>query len=124
MKSPEDMTILVVDDEDMLREIVTMQIEEDGYKVLQACSGNEAFETIKQTHIDLVISDMRMPDGSGEDLLRSINTLDIKPKFIMITGYSELSKEDLVALGALDMLAKPIDFDLLDKYIQETLASL
>jgi DNA-binding NtrC family response regulator len=124
MKAPEQMNILLVDDENTLRELVAMQIEEDGYKVAQASSGNEAFEIIKESHFDLVISDMRMPNGSGEDLLKLINTLDKKPEFIMITGFSELSKNQIIELGARDMLAKPIDFDLLEHHIKEVLSSL
>jgi DNA-binding NtrC family response regulator len=124
MKHPSEMTILLVDDEETLREIVAMQIEEDGYKVIQASGGHQAFEILKTTEIDLVISDMRMPSGNGEELLREMSSLDKKPVFIMITGFSELSKKELVALGAKDMLAKPIDFDILDNHIKETLESL
>ena len=124
-KRPQDMTILIVDDEDTLREIVSMQIEEDGYNVLQAKGGHEAFKLVQKAQIDLVISDMRMPDGDGEELLRSINTLkENKPAFIMLTGFSQLSKEDALKLGAKDMLAKPIDFDLLDELIHEVLLTL
>jgi DNA-binding NtrC family response regulator len=124
MKKPDQMNILLVDDENTLREIVAMQIEEEGYRVAQAASGNDAFEIIKSTDIDLVISDMRMPNGSGEDLLKMINTLDKKPIFIMITGFSELSKKEIMGLGAKDMLAKPIDFELLGAHIKEVLNSL
>ncbi len=115
-------TILLVDDEETLREIIAMQLEDDGYNILQAGSGNDAFEIVKKNEIDLIISDMRMPNGSGEDLLKSLNNLDKKPPFILVTGFSELTKDDAIKLGAHDMLSKPIDFDELESHIEKLLA--
>lgn len=125
MIKPEDMKILLVDDETTLREIVAMQIEEDGYKVIQAASGDEAFEIVKRQKIHLIISDMRMPNGNGESLLRNISTLPSpKPEFILVTGFSELSKKEILDLGARDMLSKPIDFDLLENHIKDVQSAL
>ena len=62
----EGKTILVVDDEPDLREITSFELEYNGASVITAAGGYEALDIIKKNKINLVISDVRMPDGSGE----------------------------------------------------------
>jgi len=122
MRKPEDFTILIVDDEERLRQSLKKHFKLDNYNVLTAGGGYEALDIINEKKIDFVISDIRMPEGDGEMLLKKIRELNPKiPMIVMVTGFAEMSKEEAIKGGALDLLAKPIDIDLLEEYIAEQL---
>ncbi len=120
----EKMVVLIVDDEPELREIIALMVAEEGYSVLEASGGYEALELIKQKEIHLVISDMRMPEGSGEDLLRALKDYSQPPPVILVSGDSQLTTEDARKIGAVDLLPKPIDLDVIFTYAQEVYDSL
>jgi CheY-like chemotaxis protein len=103
-------TILIVDDEPSLREILSFFIESEGYDVVEAGDGLEAFEILQKQKIDLVLSDVKMPNCSGPDLLRRIDQeMAGEPKVILMTGYwSEPYDSDLVKL-AVSIHTKPVD---------------
>lgn len=104
--------LLVVDDQEDFKDTLTALLEETGFTVLSADSGLSAFEIIKQHPIDLVVSDMRMPNGDGMmllDLVRKLNP-DV-PLVIIITGYSNFSKEEIMNKGAVDLIRKPFRTD-------------
>ena len=65
-------TVLVVDDEELLREIWQEQFSSEGFKVLTASSGDEGIEQIKNNKIDIVVTDLKMPKSSGIKLLEYI----------------------------------------------------
>lgn len=116
-------SILVVDDEPVLRELVAFILLDRGFAVSEADSGNVAFEKIQEHAFDVVVSDVRMPNGSGIDLLRRIRELKgRKPIVFLVSGYSEVSAEEAKRLGAEDLLNKPVDYDLLCKAICEARA--
>lgn len=119
-KKPEDFTLLIVDDEEGIRKSLEGHFSLDGYRVLTAAGGVEALEIIKKEPIDFVISDIRMPEGDGVSLLKDVrrHNPDV-PVIIMVTGFSEFTKEEAVSLGAMDLLSKPFDLDVIDKYIQQ-----
>jgi DNA-binding NtrC family response regulator len=119
-----DMKVLIVDDEPLLREIIAFNIADEGYTVLQASGGFEALELIEKETIHLVITDMRMPSGTGEDLLRALLVKDSKPKVILMSGACELTKENAIELGALDFLFKPFDIKDINKHAQTIYDSL
>jgi DNA-binding NtrC family response regulator len=119
-----DMKVLVVDDEPLLRDIIAFNIADEGYTVLQASGGFEALELIEKERIHLVITDMRMPSGTGEDLLRALQGKDTRPKVILISGACELTKEDAIVLGALDFLNKPFDIKEINNHAQTIYDSL
>lgn len=118
-------SILVVDDEPVLRELVSFILVDRGFLVSEAQSGNVALEKIKKQDFDVVVSDVRMPDGNGIDLLRNIRELKgDKPLVFLVSGYSEVSAEEAKRLGAEDLLNKPVDYDVLCKAICEARAGL
>ena len=103
-------TLLVVDDDEDLRDILSVTFRKQGFKVLTATNGVEAFDLIQNKKIDLVISDMIMPDGDGLSLLEKIRMRnpDI-PVVIFITGFSHVSVDECVARGAKSVFSKPFD---------------
>lgn len=102
--------ILVVDDEELLRSSMAKFLERKGFSVTTAKSGNTAFEIIINQKIDLVLSDVRMPDGNGPSLLERISQLDDeKPVLMFITGCSDTTPEELIEMGAKHVFEKPVD---------------
>ncbi len=105
-------SVLVVDDEPVLRELVAFILIDKGFQVLEAESGDAAFQLICKNDIDVVVSDVRMPNGSGVELLTRIsNMTKRKPMVFLVSGYSEISLEEARKLGARDLLNKPVDYD-------------
>lgn len=106
------MKVLIVDDDPVLNEInqqifLTIGVESD-----LASSGNEAFKLFSSNSYDLVLSDIRMPDGDGIDLLKRIRAISDIP-VILLTGMSDLEESELKALGANAVLNKPVQIDTL-----------
>lgn len=105
-------TILVVDDEPNIIAIVEMVMQEDGMQVLKAGSGREALAILKKNEVDLVISDIRMPDISGVELLKESRQLAPDTIFIMITAYAGTETAiDALQHGAYDYVTKPFKMD-------------
>ena len=121
MTEPEKpFTILVVDDEQELRNSIRQYLEIEDYNVLTAHGGIEALEVIKENHIDLILTDVRMPEGDGVTLLEETRKLSQElPVVLMMTGFAKISRKEAIQKGALDLLDKPINYDLLDKYVED-----
>ncbi len=104
--------ILVVDDEPMICEILRDYLELDSFEVSEAYNGQQAFEMVCKEHFDIVISDVRMPNGDGSILAQKISQMTgKKPKVILTTGYSEISEADAKKLGVVKVLQKPFQGD-------------
>ncbi|MGE5315899.1 MAG: response regulator [Acidobacteriota bacterium] len=117
-------TILLVDDEPMLRDTVHEYLTGLGYGVHAAGNGREAlqlFETHRQS-IDLVITDLGMPEMSGEDLYRKLHEVDPAMKVIVQSGYLDgTTKEALLSLGIVSVLSKPCRMQDLDAAVRAAL---
>ncbi|CAM8669615.1 AtoC Response regulator containing CheY-like receiver, AAA-type ATPase, and DNA-binding domains [Comamonadaceae bacterium] len=102
--------ILVVDDEPDLRTLYELTLLREGHQVDTAGSVQEANEALQERRYDLVITDMRLPDGMGIDLLKSLRSRSNRERCIVITAYgsAENAVESLKA-GAFDYLTKPVD---------------
>ena len=125
MKSPQDTTILVVDDEEMLREVIASAFRRRGYRVRTAPSGNAAFDSVVREPVDVVVTDVRMPDGSGVDLLRNLKELDVRlPVIIFVTAYSDLPVERAYDMGVEAVLSKPFDAKVLMAKVERALQAL
>jgi CheY-like chemotaxis protein len=108
----DSISVLVVDDEPVLRELVAFILIDKGFQVLEAESGDAAFQLICKNDFDVVVSDVRMPNGSGVELLTRIRGMTKrKPMVFLVSGYSEISWEEARKLGARDLLNKPVDYD-------------
>ena len=105
-------TLLIVEDEEALREPLAQEFNYLGCQVLQAANGKQGFELANQHSIDAIISDIRMPGGDGVELLRNIKQVNhARPVVMLITGFSDLSREDAYHMGAEAIVAKPFDLD-------------
>jgi len=100
-------TILVVDDEAKIRELVRSYLELEGYSVLEAGTGEKALESIAHTSPDLVVLDLMLPDLSGEEVARSIRQVSSLPIIMLTAKASEDNRVTGLQLGADDYLVKP-----------------
>lgn len=113
----EDMTLssktfLVVDDEADLREIICSELQYMGAKTFEAENITLAKSILEHHHIDLIISDIRMPGGSGIDLLNFVKAKNTSnPPLILITGFADVSCEEALALGAEAIVSKPFQLE-------------
>ena len=84
-------TILVVDDEDVVRRTATLALERGGYQVQVAAGGEEALALLRESpdRFDVVLLDMNMPGVSGEETLRRLHSISPKLRVVVFTGYSE-----------------------------------
>ena len=102
--------ILIVDDEDMLRNLLKAELEQYQYMVDTAESGEIAIEKLHEKRFGLIILDIRMPGMDGLEVLKKIREQDLADKVIMLTGVDELKiARDSLQLGADDFLTKPYD---------------
>lgn len=113
-------TILVVDDEKIMRQLCELALRE--YRVVQAATCEEALRLYEMEHVDLVLSDIMMPGGSGIDLLKRIKALDPNATVVIMTGF--VDKE--IILKALkedadDFINKPLNLLQLKTSIEKAL---
>lgn len=106
------MKILVVDDDKLILNAISYKLKKDGYEVIVAEDGFEALSIIDKKKIDLIISDVMMPNISGLGLLSLLKQFYFNKIPVII--ISSLDKADMVlhsiGLGAVDFISKPIDF--------------
>lgn len=103
-------TILVVDDDEMVRITLKVLVSSLGYKALVAKDGLEALQVLSTTKVDLVLSDVVMPEMDGLELLERINKEHPHVDVIIATGFSNrASYADVIQAGAMDFIKKPID---------------
>ncbi|MEE9225937.1 MAG: response regulator, partial [Bacteroidota bacterium] len=104
--------ILVVDDEKIIRESLSFILGKEGYDVSEAANGVEALNQLKQKPVDIVLTDLEMPQMKGIELLERV-TRQFPETFVMIiTAYGSLETA-IAALrnGAFDYILKPVEFD-------------
>jgi two-component system response regulator AtoC len=103
--------ILIVDDEAMIRLSLKKLFEKEGFIVAAASSGASALKILEEETPEIVVLDVRLPDSSGIDLLRTIKEVNPDTVVIMITGHGDVkSSVEAMKIGAYDFLEKPIDF--------------
>ena len=102
--------ILVVDDEDALRTVLSSELEGEGYQVDSAADGDEAMIIVKKKPFDLVLLDIKMPKVDGFEVLKFIKEKHPAVKVIMLTGFADLKNAiESKKLGAEDFVSKPYD---------------
>ena len=100
-------TILVVDDEPKLRDLVRSYLERAGYHVFETGSGNEAIQIVQRIHPDLVVLDLGLPDVSGEEVIRTVRRTSDVPVVMLTARASEGDRIAGLKLGADDYVTKP-----------------
>ncbi|HTB73136.1 MAG TPA: sigma-54 dependent transcriptional regulator [Polyangiaceae bacterium] len=109
---PERKQVLIVDDEPNLRKILSAQLTRDGYDALTAEDGEQGLHLLREHHIDLVITDLKMPKVDGMTLLR--RALEIEPELpvVLITAHGTIDTAvEALKRGAFDFVTKPFDKD-------------
>ncbi|HEX6798109.1 MAG TPA: response regulator transcription factor [Ktedonobacterales bacterium] len=104
---PRSITVLVVDDEPRLVDVVRMNLEVEGYRVVAAASGMEALERLKQDLPDLVILDVMMPEMDGYETLRRLREVSSVPVIMLTVRQDEQDRIRGLEIGADDYLGKP-----------------
>ncbi len=116
-------TILIADDEKNIREGLALALDE--HDCILAADGNEAWRLVNERHVDLVISDLRMPGISGEELLKKINSAYPAIPVVVLTGHGTVEAAvESMRNGAVDFLTKPVNIDHLNLLIKRTFANM
>jgi diguanylate cyclase (GGDEF)-like protein len=114
--------ILVVDDEQMMRDLLKQILTEDDHEVVTAATGREAMVLFWQGRIDLIISDIVMPGMDGIEVLQAAKNIDPDIPVILITGYpSTETAARVINLGAAEYITKPFNVDLLKLTVAKVL---
>jgi two-component system response regulator AtoC len=107
---PERKQILVVDDEPNLRRVLTALLVRDDYDVHAAEDGNQALEILGEHHIDMVLTDLRMPRMDGMELLRHVRAMDEELPVVIVTAHGTVDNAvEALKTGAFDYITKPFD---------------
>jgi DNA-binding NtrC family response regulator len=109
------MDLLIVDDEVSIADILKETFMDEGMSVHALYSGKQAIQYLKNNQVRFILCDMLMPDGTGLELLDFLNSEKRSEKIFFMTGFSELSPEELVNKGAAGVFTKPVDLDALIK---------
>jgi DNA-binding response OmpR family regulator len=105
-------SILIVDDEEEIREFLVSEFKMMGWNTDTAVDGRDAQSKIQSCKFDLIVSDMRMPHVDGFQLLKSIRHDNPKlPPVFLISGFSELATDTMKTAGADAVFSKPLDID-------------
>lgn len=112
-------TILIVDDEENARINIRMYLETKECEVLEVGTLNEARECIRRGSADIILLDVKLPDGYGPNLLEETAMMPLRPPIILMTAYGDIGMAvDAMKNGAHDFLEKPIQLIQLEKSIQ------
>jgi DNA-binding NtrC family response regulator len=111
--------ILIIDDEAAQRDILTGYLKKKGYKIFSASSGKEGIEIAKNNSVDIILSDFKMPDLNGIEVLEQVKKINPEISFVIVTAYGTVENAvRAMRLGAFDYISKPVDLDELDLMIE------
>jgi DNA-binding NtrC family response regulator len=117
-------TLLIVDDEKNIRDGLAEALRLDGHATVTVSNGLEGWERFQQGDIDLVITDLKMPGLSGEELLKRVETHSPGIPVIMLTGHGTVENAvEAMRNGAYDFLTKPLDLDRLSLLVKRALST-
>ncbi len=110
--------LLLVEDEEMIRSTISLILIEEDFNVTEAANGEEALLKLKDTPIDIIITDMQMPIINGYQLIEKVLADRLMP-IIVITGFSTYPSPVLRNAGAINIFTKPLDIDGLIDYLKQ-----
>jgi len=112
-------TVLVIDDERSMRDFLAIMLKKEGYQVFLAEDGKTALNSINKNVFDVVISDIRLPDTNGIEILKHCKKVSPETDFILITAYASTETAvEAVKMGASNYIYKPFDIDELRIVVQ------
>ncbi len=118
-------TILVADDEKNIRNGLQIALEDEGYSVLLASDGKEAWSLVTGNSVDLLITDLRMPGMSGQELLKRVSSSYPTMPVVILTGHGTIEAAvEAMRNGAVDFLTKPLNLDRLFILIKRAFSNL
>ena len=104
--------ILVVEDDKNLRKLIVTCLKRENYNTYEATNGVEALNVLDEQYIDLIVTDIMMPQMDGYELIRELREADYSMPILLVTAKSTLSdKKEGFLLGADDYMVKPIDIE-------------
>src|SRR5688500_12257495 len=110
MSTAKDIKILVAEDDPELLTNVVELFEIFGFNVKATTNGKEALEHLTKERVDILLTDIRMPQLDGIELLKKVKQVDPhSPKVVMLSGYTDQTVDDLLNLGADAFFSKPFD---------------
>lgn len=116
--------ILLVDDEVGMRDMLSWSLRESGFILERASNGVDALAVLDRAPVDLIITDLTMPQRNGFELLTALRERRDAPPVIVMTGFGTVEMAvQAMRLGASDFLLKPFDFQLLFARINELLVA-
>jgi len=114
--------ILVVDDDTSFCLMLKTFLQKRGYNVVTAFNGNDALQELNKQFFDIVLTDIRLPDSDGLEILKSITQKGLKTQVILMTGYTDIKTAvNAMKIGAFDYVGKPINPDEILHTIQQAL---
>src|SRR3989442_3722072 len=112
--------VLVVDDDTLLRRLVTQQLLRSDFAATPAASARECLQLLREADYDVILLDILMPDMSGLDALREIRKLEDPPEVVMLTADASLSTGiEAMRAGAYDYLTKPATLDEMEAVLRK-----
>jgi len=117
-----DKKILIVDDEQSMRDVLGILLKKEGYDVTECNGGVSALRALQQSVFDLVITDLRMPEVGGIEVLRSAKSVNPSCEVVVITAFgSAESAVEAMKMGAYDYLSKPFQVDDVRRVVKDAL---
>lgn len=114
--------ILVVEDEQDVRETIKLQLEDEGHEVTETDSGKHALVLAESSPFDLVLTDVMLPDLNGIELVQQMNQWPARPVTVVMTGYGSVEMAvNAIKAGAFDFLSKPFSVDVLSATVSSAL---
>lgn len=115
--------VLMIEDDEKLRSAYQSILQDEGYTVEIATTGNQALDKAEKTEFHLVILDVKLPDIMGDDVAKGIRARDEKVPIIMITGYPTIQESiDALEFGIHEILIKPVGISELLRTAQDALS--
>jgi len=113
-------TLLIVEDDDVIRKTLSEVFVRNGFKVFSSERGNEALAIIKKHKIDIVLLDLKLPDSNGLEILKKVRALDEDITVIVMTAYPEIKTAvSAMKCGAYDYINKPFELEELKLLIEK-----
>ncbi len=115
-------TVLLIDDDESLRRVVEYNLREDGYQVMTAADGRSGLQRFQESSVDLVLTDVRMPEMDGVELMTHLKAMQPDLPVIVLTAHGTIdSAVEAMKVGAFDYLTKPFSRDQLKASVRKAL---